>query len=154
MNRFHDIDPPDLEFLSSSLNTVKLRIRSLHRCSFTPAYLRYFLHGKEIRTEGEKEREREENKNGRLSTSNSLSRGCHFAVETEKRAKLDKVRETFSCACDVDVQETDKGPSVVRWTCSVSRRDSWHDVSPRGKLFNNARPDFALARCCRMMESR
>lgn len=53
-----------------------------------------------------------------------------------------------------NVQETDKGPSVVRWTCSVSGRDSWHDVSPRGKLFNNARPDFALARCCRMMESR
>lgn len=102
----------------------------------------------EKRYEGERERE---NKNGRLSTSNSLSRRCHFAVETEKRAKLDKVRETFSCACDV---ESDKGPSVVRWTCSVSRRDSWHDVSPRGKLFNNARPDFALARCCRMMESR
>lgn len=150
MNRFHGIDPPDLEFLSPSMNTVKLRICFLHRCSFTPAHLRYFLHGKEIR---KREREKK-NKNGQLSASNSLLRRCHFAVKTEKRAKLDKVRETFSCACDVDVQETDKGPSVVRWTCSVSGRDSWHDVSPRGKLFNNARPDFALARCCRMMESR
>lgn len=61
----------DLEFLSPSMNTVKLRICFPRRCSFTPPHLRYFLRRKERREKGIRM--------DRLSTSNSLSRRCHFA---------------------------------------------------------------------------